>query len=273
MRELAPVAVSVRSSLAVSLRMRPTLMARTPRASAMPNTVAQFTISADVGSSFFDSMLRSPEAASELALVSWGCVIGLSARIVQPSEAVLARQVQPVQPALGDHRVRSRRARRQLALLLHHRVGEALIGRALVVIVPAGPSPDCRRPLATAAEGELHARAGQSGPRAEDVDVGRDRRRVDAVGPQERRCRHVDRAVPLPARCARVLQPDRRVVELDDVRRADRGGDGVDGRHLRRHARGAAPSPPGARSARREVGSRRRRAYTFIVFAAMFGPT
>ena len=50
----------------------------------MPKTVAQLTISADVGASFFDSMLRSPEAASELALVSWGCVIGLLARIVQP---------------------------------------------------------------------------------------------------------------------------------------------------------------------------------------------
>ena len=84
MRELAPVAVSVRSSLAVSLRIRPTLMARTPRASAMPKTVAQFTISDDVGSSFFDSMLRSPEAASELALVSCGGVIGLLARSIQP---------------------------------------------------------------------------------------------------------------------------------------------------------------------------------------------
>ena len=84
-RELAPVAVSVRSSLAVSLRMRPTLMARTPRARAMPKTVAQFTISADVGSSFFDSMLRSAAAASELALVSWAWVIGLLARIIQPS--------------------------------------------------------------------------------------------------------------------------------------------------------------------------------------------
>ena len=50
----------------------------------MPKTVAQLTISADVGASFFDSMLRSPAAASELALVSCGCVIGLPARIVQP---------------------------------------------------------------------------------------------------------------------------------------------------------------------------------------------
>ena len=83
-RELAPVAVSVRNSLAVSLRMRPTLMARMPRASAMPKTVAQFTISADVGASFFDSMLRSVEAASELALVSCAEVIGLFVRIIQP---------------------------------------------------------------------------------------------------------------------------------------------------------------------------------------------
>ena len=96
-RELAPAAVSVRSSLAVSLRMSPTLMARTPSARAMPKTVAQLTISDDVGASFLDSMLRSPEAASELALLSWAGVMGLSARIVQPAEAVLAGEVQPLQ--------------------------------------------------------------------------------------------------------------------------------------------------------------------------------
>jgi hypothetical protein len=84
-RELAPVAVSVRSSLAVSLRMRPTLMARMPRASAMPNTVAQFTISADVGSSFFDSMLRLLLAASDWALVICSEVIGALACRTQPS--------------------------------------------------------------------------------------------------------------------------------------------------------------------------------------------
>src|ERR1700722_19462623 len=83
-RELAPAAVSVRRSLAVSLRISPTLMARTPRARAMPKTVAQFTISDDDGASFFDSMFRSPAAASELALVNCGCVIALEARTVQP---------------------------------------------------------------------------------------------------------------------------------------------------------------------------------------------
>ena len=53
---LAPVAVSVRRSPAVSLRMRPTLIASTPRARTMPKTVAQLLISADVGSEFFVSM-------------------------------------------------------------------------------------------------------------------------------------------------------------------------------------------------------------------------
>ena len=45
----APVAVRVRRSLAVSLRMRPTLMARMPRARTMPKAVAQLKISADDG--------------------------------------------------------------------------------------------------------------------------------------------------------------------------------------------------------------------------------
>ena len=91
--------------------------------------------------------------------------------------------------------------------------------------------------LVTAPVGELDARAGQPGPRAEDVRVGRDGRRVDAVGPKEGRRRHIDRAVPLSTVPARVLQSDRRLVELDDVRPADRGGDGVDRGQLRREAR------------------------------------
>ena len=193
-RELAPAAVSVRSSLAVSLRMSPTLMARTPRARAMPKTVAQLTISDDVGASFFDSMLRSPAAASELALVSWAGVIGAVGQDRPAPEAVLAREVEPAQRALGDHRVRRRRADGQLALLLDDRVGQALVGRALVVVVAAGAKAlEAAAPLAVAAEGQLHARAGQSRPRAEDVDVGRDRRGVDAVGPQEGGRGHVDR--------------------------------------------------------------------------------
>ena len=64
---LAPVAVSVRRSLAVSLRIRPTLMARMPSASAMPKTVAQSRIVAVVGMLFLVSMRhaapRTPSAA------------------------------------------------------------------------------------------------------------------------------------------------------------------------------------------------------------------
>ena len=41
---LAPVAARMRRSLAVSLRMRPTVMASTPRARKIPNTVAQLMI-------------------------------------------------------------------------------------------------------------------------------------------------------------------------------------------------------------------------------------
>ena len=87
-RELAPAAVSMRSSLAVSLRMRPTLMARMPRASAMPNTVAQFTISADVGWLFFDSMLNWLLAARDWALVICAEVIGALASRVQPPKVL-----------------------------------------------------------------------------------------------------------------------------------------------------------------------------------------
>ena len=107
----------------------------------MPKTVAQLTISADVGASFFDSMLRSPAAASELALVSCGCVIGLSARIVQPPRLFWLVTCSRLQRALGDHRVRRRRADRQLALLLHHGVGQALVGRALVAVAAAATRP------------------------------------------------------------------------------------------------------------------------------------
>ncbi len=84
LRELAPVAVSVRRSLAVSLRIRPTLMARMPSASAMANTVAQLTISDEAGASFLDSMLRSLAAASALAFVIWAEVMGVSAWSIQP---------------------------------------------------------------------------------------------------------------------------------------------------------------------------------------------
>ena len=46
---LAPVAARVRRSLAVSLRMRPTVMARMPRARTIPKAVAQLMISDEVG--------------------------------------------------------------------------------------------------------------------------------------------------------------------------------------------------------------------------------
>ena len=59
-------------------------MARMPKASAMPKSVAQLTISCESGASFFDSMLRSLLAASVWALLIWGEVIGLADRSIQP---------------------------------------------------------------------------------------------------------------------------------------------------------------------------------------------
>ena len=50
----------------------------------MPKMVAQSTISDAAGASFFDSIVRSPDAASELALVSCGCVIALLDWSTQP---------------------------------------------------------------------------------------------------------------------------------------------------------------------------------------------
>ena len=74
---LAPVAARVRRSLAVSLRMRPSVMARMPSASTMPNTVAQLMITATDGMLFLVSMVRPAAAAASLALVICAAVGGL----------------------------------------------------------------------------------------------------------------------------------------------------------------------------------------------------
>src|SRR5580700_9930947 len=66
---LAPVAARVRRSLAVSLRIRPTDMARMPSASTTPNTVAQLMMSAEVGMLFLVSMDIPAAAAVARALV------------------------------------------------------------------------------------------------------------------------------------------------------------------------------------------------------------
>jgi hypothetical protein len=50
----------------------------------MPKTVAQFTISDDDGTSFLDSMFKSPDAAKEFALFTCGWVKALLDRSIQP---------------------------------------------------------------------------------------------------------------------------------------------------------------------------------------------
>ena len=65
---LAPVAARVRRSLAASLRIRPTLMARMPSASRIPKTVAQLMIVDEAGMLFLVSMVRPAAAA-----VAWRC--------------------------------------------------------------------------------------------------------------------------------------------------------------------------------------------------------
>src|ERR1700758_5341402 len=67
---LAPVAARVRRSLAVSLRIRPTDMARMPSASTMPITVAQSTMVAEVGMLFLVSMdIPAAEAVSRALVI------------------------------------------------------------------------------------------------------------------------------------------------------------------------------------------------------------
>ena len=66
----APVAVSVRRSLAVSLRSNATLMARMPTASRMPKTVATSRMSADVG-----MLLRVSTVSPAAAAACWAALI------------------------------------------------------------------------------------------------------------------------------------------------------------------------------------------------------
>src|SRR6266581_1435056 len=81
---LAPVAARVRRSLAVSLRMRPTLMARMASARTMPNTVAQSMIVADVGTLDLVSTVMPAAAAARWALWICALVSGLAVWISQP---------------------------------------------------------------------------------------------------------------------------------------------------------------------------------------------
>jgi len=81
----APVAASMRRSLAVSLRSRPTLMARMPSASGMPKAVATLRISADVGMLLRVSTDRPAAAAACSAALIWPAVGGCGAGMSQPA--------------------------------------------------------------------------------------------------------------------------------------------------------------------------------------------
>src|SRR5690348_14822213 len=83
-RPLAPVAARVRRSLAVSLRIRPTLMARMASARTIPKTVAQLTIVAEVGMLDRVSTLMFAAAAATWALWICALVSGLAVWISQP---------------------------------------------------------------------------------------------------------------------------------------------------------------------------------------------
>ena len=82
---LAPAAVSVRRLLAVSLRSNPTLMARMPRASRMPNAVAVSRISADVGMLSCVSTVSPALAAACWVALIWPAVSASGAWMSQPA--------------------------------------------------------------------------------------------------------------------------------------------------------------------------------------------
>src|SRR6516165_1705720 len=82
---LAPVAVSVRRSLAVSLRTRPMLMARMPSASTIPKIVATAVICAYDGMWLTVSMLAPAVAAVCVAFVIWVAFSPPGAWISQPA--------------------------------------------------------------------------------------------------------------------------------------------------------------------------------------------
>src|SRR5215472_16201410 len=82
---LAPVAARVRRSLAASLRIRPTLMARMASARTMPNTVAQPMTVADEGTLDLVSTLMFAAPAATWALWICALVSGLAVWISQPA--------------------------------------------------------------------------------------------------------------------------------------------------------------------------------------------
>ena len=86
---LAPVAVSVRRSPAVSLRMRPMLIARIASASTIPNTVARSMTSYPGGALDFVSMLiPETSAAMKRALRICAAVGGWFVTMNQPASEV-----------------------------------------------------------------------------------------------------------------------------------------------------------------------------------------
>ena len=124
----APVAVSVRRSLAVSLRSRPTLMARMPRASRMPKAVATSRMSADAGMLLRASTVRAVAAAVCWAVLIWLAVSEPGVWMSQPARG--DGQVELAHGVLGDHGVRRRCAGRQRADLLDARIRPAVARRA-----------------------------------------------------------------------------------------------------------------------------------------------
>ena len=74
---LAPVAARVRRSLAVSLRIRPTVIPSTPRARRTPAAVDQFRNGAEEFCAFLVSTYRPTEAAAFWAVRIWAGVSGV----------------------------------------------------------------------------------------------------------------------------------------------------------------------------------------------------
>src|SRR5262249_48034772 len=95
---VAPVAVRVRRSPAASVRISPTVRARTPRASSAPAAVAAALMVASDAWVFLASMTRPALAAASRASASWVAVSGWLELMSQPDCICLQwRRCRPVQ--------------------------------------------------------------------------------------------------------------------------------------------------------------------------------
>ena len=240
---LAPVAASVRRSLAVSARMSPTVMARMASASAMPKTVAQLTTCHELGSSFLDSMVNCSVEAVALASLIWAAVRGPAEEISHPERDAwfwrwTCERACSVTRVLGADVPEGNCGRYWMTGLARHELGghgsvvpssgrDRSAGRSGGRSWGAGIAPDHLH-VAQRVEARAHG---------EEVGLGIDLARRDAERPQQLGRGHVDRPAELEVVAdLGVLQPDRSQLEGDGTVGGTEGAsDAVGHARLRGH--------------------------------------